>query len=95
MLEIDKSIYVVDGVICDNIAHFYDSDRGLMSQNILVQMRNFVEYIAVKEYCKVEEVLPNDYEVIKRALKYIKSQANLRFLYKFHKMLQELSLIHI
>lgn len=89
MSEIDEAIYVVDGVICDNIAHFYDSDRGLMSQNILVQMRNFVEYIAVKEYCKVEEVLPNDYEVIKRALKYIKSQANLRFLYKFHKMLQE------
>lgn len=48
MLRIDKAIRDVDGVICENIAHFSLSDRGLLSQNILGQTRHFVEYIAIK-----------------------------------------------
>lgn len=89
MSKIDDAIYAVDGVICDNIAHLCDTDRGLLSQNILAQLRNFVEDIALKEYCKVEELPPNSYKAIKTALYYIKSQGNLKFLYNFHKMLQE------
>lgn len=89
MSKIDDAIYAVDSVICRNIAHLCDTDRGLLSQNILAQLRNFVEDIALKEYCKVEELPPNSYKSITTALYYIKSQGNLKFLYNFHKMLQE------
>lgn len=89
MSKIDDAIYAVDSVICKNIAHLCDTDRGLLSQNILAQLRNFVEAIALKEYCKVEELPPNSYKSITTALNYIKSQGNLKFLYKFHNLLQE------
>ena len=89
MSKIDDAIYAVDSVICKNIAHLCDTDRGLLSQNILAQLRNFVESIALKEYCKVEELPPNSYKSITTALNYIKSQGNLKFLYKFHNLLQE------
>ena len=89
MSKIDDAIYAVDSVICKNIAHLCDTDRGLLSQNILAQLRNFVESIALKEYCKVEELPPNSYKSITTALNYIKTQGNLKFLYKFHNLLQE------
>lgn len=81
MSKIDDAIYAVDSVICKNIAHLCDTDRGLLSQNILAQLRNFVESIALKEYCKVEELPPNSYKSITTALNYIKSQGNLKFMY--------------
>ena len=48
MNAIDKAILDADTKICKNISKFDDSDRGLLSQNILSQLRNFVEYIAMK-----------------------------------------------
>ena len=49
MLKIDKAIFDTDQVICDNIDSFDITNRGLLSQNILSQLRNFVEYIAMKD----------------------------------------------
>lgn len=46
MMQIDSAILATDKVICKNISRFDDSERGLLSQNILSQLRNFVEYIA-------------------------------------------------
>lgn len=89
MLRIDKAICDVDGVICENIAHFSLSDRGLLSQNILGQTRHFVEYIAIKEYSNGEDVNPNDYDLRVDALKDMQRRGELRFLYKFHEMLQK------
>lgn len=40
MLKIDQAILDTDGVICKNINRFDDSERGLLSQNILAQLRN-------------------------------------------------------
>lgn len=89
MSKIDDAIYEIDSVICKNITHLCDTDRGLLSQNILSQLRNFVEAIAIKEYCKEAELSPNSYETIKKAIYYIKTRSNLQFLSKFHKLLQE------
>lgn len=89
MLKVDKAIRDVDGVICENIAHFSFSDRGLLSQNVLAQIRNFVEYIAIKEYSNGKDVNPHDYALSKLAFKDIKQRGDLRFLYKFHEMLQK------
>ena len=43
MLRIDQAILDTNNVICKNISKFDDSERGLLSQNILSQLRNFIE----------------------------------------------------
>lgn len=89
MLRIDKAILDTNGVICDNIAQLSPVDRGLLSQNILGQIRNFVEYIAIKAYTNGQDVNPNDYELNVTALKDMQRRGDLRFLYRFHEMLQK------
>lgn len=89
MLQIDKAIYDTDLVICKNISRFDESERGLLSQNILSQLRNFVEYIAQKIYGNGTDINPNDYENKKSAWEYIKTQGKYNFLYKLHHLLQK------
>ena len=89
MLRIDKAIHDTNSVICDNIAQLSTIDRGLLSQNILGQIRNFVEYIAIKAYSNGQDVNPNDYDLNVAALKDMQRHGELRFLYKFHEMLQK------
>lgn len=89
MIRIDKAILDTNGVICDNISQLSPSDRGLLSQNILGHIRNFVEYIAVKAYSKGQDVNPNDYNLNVAALKDMQRRGELRFLYRFHELLQK------
>ena len=89
MLRIDKAILDTNGVICDNITHFGADERGLLSQNILGHVRNFVEYVAIKAYSNGSDVDPNDYDLNVAALKDMQRRGDLRFLYKFHEMLQK------
>jgi energy-coupling factor transporter ATP-binding protein EcfA2 len=89
MLKIDKAIRDTNEVICDNISIFNMTDRGLLSQNILSQMRNFVEYVAIKAFSNGEDINPNDYNVNVAALKSMQVRGELRFLYRFHEMLQK------
>lgn len=64
-------------------------ERGLLSQNILSQLRKFVEHIALKvlEDDQNSE-LSNDYENIQKAIDHIKTRGDLKFLSRFHKLLQ-------
>ena len=80
MLRIDKAILDANGVICDNIKQLRETDRGLLSQNILSQIRNFVEYIAIKAYSNGQDVNPNDYDLNVTALKDMQRRGDLRFL---------------
>lgn len=89
MLKIDKAILDTNKIICKNIDKFDDSERGLLSQNILAQLRNFVEYIAGKLYSRGVDIDPNNYDKKKEAWEFIKTQGKLRFLSKFHAMLQK------
>ena len=89
MLGIDKAILNANGVICENIAQFSAGDRGLLSQNILGHIRNFVEYVAIKAYSNGQDINPNDYDLNVAALKDMQRRGNLRFLYRFHEMLQK------
>ncbi len=89
MLRIDKAILDTNAVICDNISQLSFVDRGLLSQNILGQIRNFVEYIAIKAYSNGQDVDPNDYNMNVAALKDMQRRGDLRFLYRFHEMLQK------
>lgn len=89
MMQIDSAILATDKVICKNISRFDDSERGLLSQNILAQLRNFVEYIADKIYANGADLDPNDYTLNVDALKYLKTRGDLRFLHQFHELLQK------
>lgn len=66
---------------------FGSYDRGLLSQNILSQLRNFVEHISLKAYAHGQDI-ENSYENIGKANNYVKSKGNLKFLNEFHKLLQ-------
>lgn len=89
MKRIDKAILDTNRVICDNIVKFSLDDRGLLSQNILSQLRNFVEYIAMKDYSNGQDHDPYDFNYRQEALKHMKCIGELRNLYKFHQMLQK------
>ena len=89
MMRIDKAILDTDKVICSNISRFDSSERGLLSQNILAQLRNFVEYIAEKIYANGADLDPNNYNLNVDALKHLQTRGNLRFLYRFHELLQK------
>ena len=89
MMQIDSAILATDKVICKNISRFDDSERGLLSQNILAQLRNFVEYIADKVYANGSDLDPNNYALNVEALKYLQTRGDLRFLHQFHELLQK------
>lgn len=81
MMQIDSAILATDKVICKNISRFDDSERGLLSQNILSQLRNFVEYIADKVYANGSDLDPNNYALNVEALKHLQTRGDLRFLH--------------
>ena len=89
MLKVDSAIYDTNKVICRNISVFDASERGLLSQNILAQLRNFVEYIVQKVYSNGVDTDPNDYQDKKAAWEFVKTKGELRFLSKFHNLLQK------
>lgn len=89
MNRIDKAILDIDKNICKNIDTFYDSKRGLLSQNILSHLRNFIDHIFLKiRNQKEEKSLTNEYANLKEAEKYVKSIGKFKFLNKFHDLLQ-------
>lgn len=89
MLKVDAAILDTNRVICRNISVFDTSERGLLSQNILAQLRNFVEYIAQKVYSNGVDTDPNDYKDKKEAWEFVTTKGQLRFLSKFHGLLQK------
>ena len=88
--EVEQMIINVDKNICNNIASI-SANRGFLSQNILSQLRNLVEAIAVKIYLDSvgKEQQRTEYDQIKQSIKYIKSKAKFSFLSKFHCFLQQ------
>jgi hypothetical protein len=87
MNKIDADIITIDKNICKNIDEFADSNIGFLLQNILSQLRNFVESISLKIYCNGQDI-ENSYENIRKANSYMKTVHNLNFLSKFHHLLQ-------
>ncbi|MDH5413768.1 MAG: ATP-dependent RecD-like DNA helicase [Flavobacteriaceae bacterium] len=85
--KIDEDIFKIDRVICGNISRFDSTERGLLSQNILSQLRNFVEYISLKIFSNGRDV-ETSYENIVKALEFVKANGKYRFLNGFHKLLQ-------
>lgn len=87
MDKIDSHILNINRVICSNIDKFDIVERGLLSQNILSQLRNFIEQISLKIYSNGQDI-EITYENIEKANAYVKSRGKLKFLSRFHKLLQ-------
>lgn len=87
MTNIDNAILTIDKAISKNIDCFDDSERGLLSQNILSQLRNLIELVSLKAYSNGKPIEHN-YDNIGKANAYVKARGDLKFLNKFHKFLQ-------
>ncbi|NRT75131.1 ATP-dependent DNA helicase [Clostridium beijerinckii] len=87
MNKIDAEILNINKNICKNIEKHDPTERGFLSQNILSQLRNFVEDISLKSYSNGNDI-EITYGNIKKANNYVKTESELNFLGKFHKLLQ-------
>lgn len=88
MDNIDRSILDANSAICKNIGVFDDSERGLLSQNILPNLRNFIEHISLKIYAHDKGIRAEDnYDNLQKGNSYVSARSNLKFLSKFHNLL--------
>ena len=83
MNEIDSHILNINKVICKNVDRFDATERGLLSQNILSQLRNFIEHISLKIYSNGQDI-DITYNNIEKAKSYVNSRGKLKFLSRFH-----------
>lgn len=87
MITVSKQIQSADEVICRNIESLADQ-RALLSQNVLSQLRNLVEGVAVRLHTGSPDAEFN-YAVVEPGLAFVKSKARFNFLGKFHKLIQK------
>ena len=86
MTTVSKQIQSADEVICRNIESLADQ-RALLSQNVLSQLRNLVEGVAVRLHTGSPDAEFN-YTAVDPGLAFVKSKARFNFLGKFHKLIQ-------
>lgn len=87
MTTVTKQIQSADEAICQNIESLAEQ-RALLSQNVLSQLRNLVEGIAVRLHTNSPDA-EFKYDAVKPGLAFVKSQAKFSFLGKFHKLIQQ------
>jgi energy-coupling factor transporter ATP-binding protein EcfA2 len=87
MTSVGKQIQSVNEAICRNIEELADQ-RSLLSQNVLAQLRNLVEGVAVFLHTGSSNA-EFTYLAIKPALKFVRAKAEFNFLGKFHKLLKQ------
>lgn len=87
MSTIDNRILNIDKVICRHIGSSDFSPRGAVSQDVLAQLRNFLEHVMLKFYANGGDI-DNTYENICKAIEYVQTRGDLKLLYKFHDYLQ-------
>lgn len=87
MTTVSKQILSASHAICQNI-ELLAGQRKLLSQNVLSQLRNLVEGVAVQLHVGNPDA-DFHYDAIETALTFVKSNAKLSFLGKFHKLIQK------
>ena len=80
MATVGEQIQAADEAICRNIELLADQ-RALLSQNILSQLRNLVEGVAVRLHTDSPDTEFN-YAAIELGLAFVKSKARFNFLGK-------------
>lgn len=86
-LRIDEQIKVIDKAICRHIDQFELTGRGAISQDILKNLRDFVEHIMLKVYAQGGDT-KNDWNTIREAEEYVKPLPKWKDLTRFHDLLQ-------
>ncbi|MGI9149853.1 MAG: AAA family ATPase [Chloroflexota bacterium] len=86
MTSIEDQVRNAEQAICHNIEVLPDS-RELLSQNILAQLRNLTEGVAVALHTgRIDTEF--HYNLISAALKFVRADGQVNFVSRFHKMLQ-------
>ncbi|MCB2177853.1 MAG: ATP-dependent RecD-like DNA helicase [Actinomycetales bacterium] len=86
MTTVGEHIRSTDEAICQNIASLPDQ-RDLLSQNLLAQLRNLVEGVAVRLKLGTSDAEYN-YPAIGLGLAFVKGKGQYSFLSRFHKLLE-------
>lgn len=86
MTTVSAQIQSADEAICRNIESLADQ-RALLSQNVLSQLRNLVEGVAVRLHSGSPDAEYN-YAAVEPGLAFVKTKARFNFLGKFHKLMQ-------
>jgi energy-coupling factor transporter ATP-binding protein EcfA2 len=86
MTSVGEHIQSANEAICQNIASLTDQ-RDLLSQNVLAQLRNLVEGVAVRLQLGTSNAEYN-YPAIGSGLTFVKGRGQYGFLSKFHKLLE-------
>lgn len=89
MATVFNQVQNASGAISHNIANLSDN-RELLSQNVLAQVRNLVEGVAVLFYRNSLDA-EFSYPEINPALQYISGNGKLNFVFRFHKLLQKVA----
>lgn len=87
MTTVNTQIENANKAICQNIESLADH-RALLSQNVLSQLRNLVEGVAVRLFADSPDA-EFKYSVVEPALSFVRTKAKLSFLGKFHKLIQK------
>jgi hypothetical protein len=87
MVTVTKQIQSADEAICRNIESLADQ-RALLSQNVLAQLRNLVEGVAVRLHTSSPDAEFN-YSAVDPGLAFVKSKGKFNFIGRFHKLIQQ------
>jgi hypothetical protein len=85
MTSVGEQIRSANEAICRNIESLANQ-RGLLSQNILSQLRNLVEGVAVRLHTESSDA-EFSYAAVEPGLAFVKSKAKFNFLGRFHKLI--------
>lgn len=86
MVTVAQHIAATDSAICTNVVTLA-SQRDLLSQNVLSQLRNLVEGVAVRLHTGNGDADYN-YNAIEDALAWVRTNGRLNFVTRFHALLQ-------
>lgn len=84
---IESQIKRTDTIIKRHIDNLEYLGRGAVSQDILLNLRTFVEHVMFRIYASSVDIA-YDYEKIEEAIKYVKRFGQFRFIWRFHAYLQ-------
>lgn len=85
--KIDEQIIRSDAAICRHLENLDALGRGAVSQDILSNLRTFVEHTMFKIYAHANDTT-YDYQHIEQAISFVKTKGQLKFLWRFHAYLQ-------
>ena len=86
-MRIDEQILNIDKAICRHIGQLEALGRAAASQDILKNLRDFVEHIMLKVYAQGGDI-NDDWDTIKEAVRYVKPLPKWKDIMRFHDLLQ-------